>query len=866
MAEPNTSASQHERLRALFLEMEGLAHDDREVSLAALRSVEPVLAAELERLLSAADTRFLEHPLPAFESTDAPGWARDPQRKRLGPYRLISVLGEGSSGIVYLAEQDQPRRRIALKALRLEALSRAGLGRFRREAEVLARLSHPGIVRVYATGIERNGAVDEPWIAMEYVPGSSLAEHARTVQLDVRAKVALVVDLAETVHAAHSSGIVHRDLKPENVRVEPCGRVRVLDFGVAHVARTDTLSGSLHTRTGELIGTLAYMSPEQARGRSQEVDARTDVFALGTMLYELLSGRLPFETRGAPVHEAVRAILEQEPARLRGVHGIDRDIETIVFKSLEKDPERRCQHAGELASELRRWLDGRPIHSRPPTLAYRTRKLVERNRVQTAAVLAVFLALSLGLVLALRGEHRAREQAARTGETLEALAAKIFDFAPTLGFGEEQRADLEDVLARIQGQLAFDRDNRALRASCSNALYILGVLDQARGDHAGLAVRMEAARALRTELASESDDLESRTRLSQIYAKLGEAARDRGDQAGRDEWFARALEQDEVLVREHPDDLELVEDLGWSLSRVAQVAKETGELRTAEQLLQQRLNDALRLVELEPENWKFTYNLSHAHYELARLYLELGQSAQGLEHSRENVRMARRTCKLEPKRRDLLVWQVHSCRGACAAALTVSNTDEARVYCEEALPLAFEICSADPSRDEHVELLRRAGTESAGLAMTRGDMQALERAAERMGLGAELAERYGNRSLAAQLLGVTSTFVGCAALSGSESIVQKRIDEGVAALAAALHGVTDESQLVLAHEVLAIAGWRCSGSARDHPLVLFCRALLETGAEQQARWFLRRGLSSETDPVELESLANALGEALEGPE
>jgi WD40 repeat protein/predicted Ser/Thr protein kinase len=331
-------------------------------------------------------------------------------------YRVTAVLGEGGMGTVYAGEQQSPRRPVAIKVL--HARSANALARFRAEADIMARLDHPGIARVLESG-EADG---RPYLVMELVDGARLDAYAGG--LPRARRLALFAKLCDAVHHAHVKGVIHRDLKPANVMVRPGDRVVVLDFGVA---RLEADGASSETRAGELIGTPLYMSPEQAKLRADEVDARSDVYTLGVMLYELLSGELPYDARGLPLAAVSGAICEQEAeplgkrdASLRG------DLEAIAAKALRKEPTERYQSAAALGDDVRRVLAGLPVSVRMPGTAEQLRRFVRRRPLIATAIglgalaTAVFAVVVTYFWLAARSAREVAEAAQQRAELARA--------------------------------------------------------------------------------------------------------------------------------------------------------------------------------------------------------------------------------------------------------------------------------------------------------------------------------------------------------------------------------------------------------------------------------------------------------------
>ncbi len=320
--------------------------------------------------------------------------------KQIGKYTIVRAIGRGGMGVVYEAVQDRPCRTVALKVLRHGIAMGSSLRRFEYESQVLAQLRHSGIAQVYEAGTHRDDGGIVPYFAMEYMAGArSLTDYAHDTELTARARLALFASVCIAVHHGHQKGIIHRDLKPSNILVGPDGESKIIDFGVARSTDSDLAITTMQTDLGALVGTLQYMSPEQCDADPHNIDIRSDVYALGVVLYELLCGRLPYDITRVAIHEATRIIREEQPARLSTVNKTLRgDVDTIVLKALEKERDQRYASALELAEDIRRYLNDEPLTARPPSAAYRMRKFVRRNRVLVGGTAAVLLALVAGLV------------------------------------------------------------------------------------------------------------------------------------------------------------------------------------------------------------------------------------------------------------------------------------------------------------------------------------------------------------------------------------------------------------------------------------------------------------------------------------
>ena len=411
------------RVQELFAQAVDLRREDRSVFLDAACAGNLELRAELDDLLNhdratedgEPEETFLKSPIlrpPLATPPDDPKSRRleGPELpSRIGRYRIVRWHGEGGMGTVYEAEQDSPRRTVALKVLRGEQVSTELVKRFKNEAQILAGLRHPGIAKVYEAGMCDDG---RPFFAMEFIDGMPLDEHVRARRPDTAARLELVALVCDALQHAHDKGVVHRDLKPANILVDESGQPKVLDFGVAHVTAPDLLSTVSPTQTGQLLGTLGYMSPEQVAGDAAAIDGRSDVYSLGVIFFELLAHRLPYQLGQLPVHEIARVIQQQEPSRLGSLDvSYQGDIEIIAAKALEKDKARRYAAPAHLASDIRRYLRGEAILARPPSALYQLSKFARRHKEVVAAIAGIFVTLLLGTAISIFFAVRAAENA-----------------------------------------------------------------------------------------------------------------------------------------------------------------------------------------------------------------------------------------------------------------------------------------------------------------------------------------------------------------------------------------------------------------------------------------------------------------------
>jgi serine/threonine-protein kinase len=566
-------------------------------------------------------------------------------------YEILGVLGRGGMGVVYKARHVRLKRLVALKmVLAGEHAGREERVRFGQEAEAVARLQHPGIVQIYEVG-EHAG---RPYFSLELVEGGSLARKLSGTPLPAREAAGLAEALAQAVHAAHRRGVVHRDLKPANVLLTPDGAPKIGDFGLAK--QLDQDSGQ--TKSGAILGTPSYMAPEQARGEGHAVGLRTDVYALGAILYEMLTGRPPF--RGTSVVETLEQIRSNEPVPPRQLQpAVPRDLETVCLKCLQKEPPKRYAGADALADDLRRFLGGEPIRARPAGAAERLWRWCRRNpRVAGLSAAVLALLVTVGVVSTAMAVRISQERAA-------AVAAG--DLARQKAADEEAARTLAD-------------------------------------QHAENARQAQAAAVANAKLASEQRTLSLDT-LHRVVTEVDETLRDRPDMLGLQQAVIKiAMAGLEKVSRTAENAASADSTVAIAFQRMGDIYLAVGQTPEGRKQYQLSLPIFERLMVSHPEDDWNRWNAAISYTQLGDISRQLGEPAavvraqylKGLALREELVAQSRQGGPVGgplPRKRALAI----SYAKVGSLAVTAGDPADGLDWYRKALALSHEISAAAPS-------------------------------------------------------------------------------------------------------------------------------------------------------------------------
>jgi tetratricopeptide (TPR) repeat protein len=619
-------------------------------------SGDEALRAAVETLLTAhaAASGFLE---PCWEpagdmpsSLSAGGLPPD----SLAGYEVLKEIHRGGQGVVYEALQKSTRRKVALKVMKEGPFaSAADQARFEREVQILAQLNHPSIVAIHDSG----QAAGCHYFVMDYISGQSLDGWIGSGSHSIEETLRLFAKICNAVNAAHLRGITHRDLKPGNIRIDDSGEPHILDFGLAKVPHPAEEASM--TLTGQFLGSLPWASPEQAEGVPAKIDLRTDVYSLGVILYQMLTGKFPYEVIGN-MRDVLDRIMRAEPQRPSAIRRqINDEVETIALKCLHKERELRYQSAGELARDIQRYLDGEAIVARPPSVVYQLRVFARRHKALFGATAAVFGALLIGVVVSTSLYLRAQHQTAVARKVSQFTCDLLAAVAPGKAGFSSAREILDDAAKRIDSEFKDDPLEKAqIQLTLATTYLELGEYEL------GLRYAGQALRLRRAQLGeADRDTLHAMDTVAMLYRYLK-----RYDDARRLHTETLALRQ-QHLGNEDPDTLE-------SMNNLAVLLRIQGQFEQAEKLHRATLELRQRVLGAEHRDTLMSMT------NLAAVLWEKGDLDEALRLTREALDIRRRT--LNAGHPDTL----QSMNNLAKLLARLGELDEAERLYWEALPLA----------------------------------------------------------------------------------------------------------------------------------------------------------------------------------
>jgi predicted Ser/Thr protein kinase len=635
---------------------------------------------------------LLEHDSPTEEFMGRPVEAASrtllrplaaPAGGVIGGYQFLRELGRGGFGVVYLAEQQSPRRRVALKVM-----SRTGPEaddrRIRQEANALARLDHPAIARVYECGSAPELGIPA-YLAMEYVEGVSLDTFLRSRDLSARERLGLLASLADAIEHAHVRGVLHRDLSPKNVLVLADGAIKLIDFGLAR--DRDRGASEAVTLTGTVLGTLRYMSPEQCRGEKDGIDTRSDLFSLGVIAYECLTGDHPFARAEDSLAGLLEGLLSGKARAPSAVSSrLTRDFDAVLLKAIERDPDRRFLTAGKFAQDLRNLAENRPVLARRAGWPYRGRKFVERNLAPVAAAAVVLAGVAIGvgqLVVTEAKKDQARVQALNALDTV--VTYMLAPLAPRIGTLEEREALLAKIGPDIETiSRELGADPRAMRV---RAAYLVMAGDVARERSRLTAARDAYAKAVEVmdalasgvgSGASPAPDAPGRGAQveghSVAIVKLGDALQVLDQPGPATACYQRALLLDERAAEASADPRTL-SNLFWSCLRLAGRPECTPgaaeEYRARAGVIAERLRSAA------PRDWRTWEAIAQHRIVVAITRRTSGRIAEADSAISEAVAATDQLVRIDPSVLMHHATRLHAVRMAVFAALSTGDVPRA---------------------------------------------------------------------------------------------------------------------------------------------------------------------------------------------
>ncbi len=736
--------------------------DERSSFLAESCQGDEELFKEVEKLVSAHNRAddFIQKPVftDAVQLLSTERETSGFVGKRFGVYKVIEEIGRGGMGAVFLAERvdKQFEKRVAVKVIKRGMDTDAVLRRFRHERQILAALDHPNIARLFDGGTTDDGT---PYFVMEYIEGLSITKYADAHRLSVKERLELFRKVCAAAAYAHQRLVIHRDLKPSNILVDNEGEPKLLDFGIAKLMNPEGIGLETNrTATGLRLMTPEYASPEQMQGLP--VTTLTDVYSLGVVLYELLTGCVPFQFKNSLPFEFAQKISNAEPKKpsdaltenpngaqthrfsnaelktknlqseIRTPKSLRGDLDNIVLKAMRKEPEQRYASVGQFSEDIRRHLIGLPVIACPITLSYRFTKFVRRNRVAVGAAATIFLLLVGGIITTTWQTIRARTEKARAekrfNDVRKLARSVLFDYHDAIkdlpGSTPVRAKLVSDALEYLDSLAAEAGEDASLQRELAAAYERVGdvqggTMKANLGDTAGSIESYRKALAILQSLAvSDSQNAETRRKIASCSRKLGTLLGETGDTRGSLEESRKALTLFQKLAAENPSDFDLRFELGATFNRIGLLLKEQGDFSGALENYQKELEIYESLPAAERESEKTRRAVSRSYEHLASTLLSNGDSDKALENNRRGIEIRQVLSNDFPLNADYLRALAVSFYWEGRILSKMERDGEALESYQKYLGIIEKLISADPNNEVY------RGDAAYGLISV-GDMQ-----------------------------------------------------------------------------------------------------------------------------------------------